>query len=93
MIETTNFTDKASFHRSGAGMYLTERFTRADGGTLVYEYTIDDPESFTAPWSAMIPMRQAKGPMLEYACHEGNYGMFNLLAGARAQEAAGTKPE
>ena len=72
---------------------MTERFTRADADTLLYEYSIDDPQSFTVPWSAVIPMQKTEAPMFEYACHEGNYGMANLLAGARAQEKAATKTE
>ena len=86
VVETTNFTDKTSFRRSGPGMRLTERFTRVDAEKLIYEYTIDDPESFAGPWTAAIPMTKTDAPMFEYACHEGNYGMYNLLAGARAQE-------
>ena len=74
-------------------MHLVERFTRVDADTLLYEYTIDDPESFETNWSAAIPMTKTEGPMFEYACHEGNYSMFNLLAGARAQEAAKAKDE
>ncbi len=93
VVESTNFTDKTSFHGSGAAILLTERFTRADADTLIYEYTIGDPASFTASWSAIIPMQQSDGPMFEYACHEGNYGMFNLLSGARAQDQAEKKTE
>ena len=88
VVDTTNFTDKTSFQGSGEAMHLIERFTRADADTLLYEYTIEDPASFTVPWSAAIPMAKTEAPMFEYACHEGNYGMFNLLAGARAQEKA-----
>jgi hypothetical protein len=86
VVDTTNFTDKTSFRGSGAEMHLSERFTRLDADTLLYEYTIDDPESFTRAWSAAVPMTRTEEPMFEYACHEGNYGMFNLLEGARAQE-------
>jgi hypothetical protein len=68
-------------------MRLTERFTRVDSDTLLYEYTIDDPESFTQAWTARIPMTLSDQPMFEYACHEGNYAMETMLAGARAQEA------
>ena len=93
VVETTNFTDKTSFRGSGPALHLTERFTRADADTLLYEYSIDDPQSFTVPWSAVIPMQKTEAPMFEYACHEGNYGMANLLAGARAQEKAATKTE
>lgn len=89
VVETTNFTDKTSFRGSGPGMRLTERFTRIDAERLIYEYTIVDPESFEGPWTAAIPMTKTDAPMFEYACHEGNYGMYNLLAGARAQEKEG----
>ena len=94
VVETTNFTDKtASFNPtiqsaagSGATLHLVERFTRTGTGALRYEFTVDDPHTFTRPFSGVIPMTTADGPLFEYACHEGNYGMFNLLAGARAEE-------
>ena len=65
---------------------MVERFTRVDAGTLLYEFTVDDPMTWTRPWSAAVPMTKTEGPIYEYACHEGNYGMFNILTGARAQE-------
>lgn len=86
VVETTNFLRETGFTGAAAGLRLVERFTRADGDTLVYEFTVEDPERFTAPWTAMVPMRHSTEPMFEYACHEGNYGMTNLLAGARAEE-------
>ncbi len=88
VVDTTNFTDKTNFSGSGAHMRLVERFTRVDADTLLYEYTIDDPESFTRPWTAVVPMTKTEGPMFEFACHEGNYGLSNILAAARAQEKA-----
>ena len=88
VVDTTNLTGKTDFRGSGENMQVVERFTRVDADTLLYEYTIDDPESFTRSWKAMFPMRKTEGPIFEYACHEGNYGMFNLLTGARAQEKA-----
>jgi len=88
VVDTTNFTDKTSFRGSGPHMHLVERFTRVEIDTLLYEYTIDDPESFEGTWSAAVPMLKTEGPMFEYACHEGNYGMFNLLEGARADDKA-----
>ena len=88
IVRTTNFTGKTSFRGSGPEMHVEERFTRVDDDTLLYEYTVDDPDSFTKPWSAAVPMAKTEGPMFEYACHEGNYGMFNILAGARAQDEA-----
>ena len=95
VIETTNFTDKTSSFNptiqsavgTGATLHLVERLTRIGEGALRYEFTVDDPHTFTRPFTGVIPMATADGPLFEYACHEGNYGMFNLLAGARTQEA------
>ena len=67
-------------------MHLTERFTRTSPDTLLYEFTVDDPTAFTKPWTAQIPVTRTKGPIFEYACHEGNYAMMDILAGARAAE-------
>jgi len=97
VVETTNFTDKtASFNPTlgsavgtGATLHLTERFRRGADDTLIYEFTVRDSSSFTLPFSAVIPMRRGAAPLFEYACHEGNYGMRNLLSGARAEERAG----
>jgi hypothetical protein len=86
VVETTNFTERTSFRGSGEHMHLTERFTRTGADTMTYEFTVDDPETFTKPWTARIPMTKAQGPLFEYACHEGNYGLAGSLAGARAQE-------
>jgi hypothetical protein len=65
-------------------MHLTERFSRMDPDTLLYEYTIDDPASFTKPWTVQTTMTKVDEPMYEYACHEGNYGIVGSLSGARA---------
>ena len=89
VVESTNFTDKTSFRGSGRNMRLTERFTRVGPERIVYEYTVDDPESFTDTWTAAIPMKRTDQPMFEYACHEGNYSMFTMLEGARAAEREG----
>ena len=88
VVETGNLTDQTMFKGSGKNMRVTERFRRIDADTLQYEYSIDDPESFVRPWTAVFPMRLTEGPIYEYACHEGNYGMFNILSGARAEEKA-----
>ena len=95
VVETTNFTDKTSFtglpyQRGGSteNMHLVERFTRSAAGQLVYEFTVTDPDAWTQPWTAVIPMRLTDSPMFEYACHEGNYAMFNILTGSRAKERA-----
>ena len=93
VVETANFSDKtASFNPSvatavgtGTTLRLTERFSRVADDTLLYEYTVDDPASFTAPFTVALPMKRGPG-MYEYACHEGNYGLLNILAGARAAE-------
>ena len=86
VVETTNFSDKAYFRGAGERMHLIERFTRADADTLNYEFTVSDPQSFTKPWTAQIPMRKSLDPIYEYACHEGNYSMESTLSGARAIE-------
>jgi hypothetical protein len=91
VVETTTFTDRTGFRGSGEHMHLTERFTRTGAATMLYEFTVDDPETFTRAWTARIPMTKAQGPLFEYACHEGNYGLAGSLAGARAQEAAAKK--
>ena len=96
VVETTNFTAKtSSFNPTiqsavgiGETLHLIERFTRVGADRLRYEFTVDDPTTFTRSFTAAIPMRTGDGPLFEYACHEGNYGMTNLLAGARAQERA-----
>ncbi len=88
VVDTMNLTDQTMFKGSGKNMHVIERFRRLDADTLLYEYTIDDPESFVRSWTAVFPMRKSEGPIFEYACHEGNYSMFNLLSGARAEEEA-----
>lgn len=86
VIETKNFHQTTSLRGSSPNMRLTERFRRVDADTLVYEYTVDDPSTWTKPWTVEIPMVKSDGPIYEYACHEGNYGMTGLLSGARAVE-------
>ena len=88
VVDTTNFTDRTNFQGSGQNMHLVERFTRIEAGSLLYEYTINDPGSFGSPWSVSVPMKTSGLPMYEYACHEGNYGMPSSLSGARAVERA-----
>ena len=88
VVDTTNFGEETNFRGATANLHVVERFTRSDAETLLYEFTVDDPQTWTKRWSAAIPMTKSAGPIFEYACHEGNYGMFNMLAGARAQEKA-----
>ena len=91
VVDTTNFNGKAAFRGSGENLHLSERFTLTDTDTIRYEFTVDDPTTFTRPWSAEIPMRKTHGPMYEYACNEGNYALADILAGARAEEKSGPK--
>jgi len=86
VVETTNFLRETSFRGSSANMRLVERFRRIDADTLLYEFTVEDSATWTRPWTAAISMRPLEGRMFEYACHEGNYGMTNLLTGGRALE-------
>jgi len=88
IVETTNFTDQTAYQDSGEHMVLIERFTRTGPNTMYYEFTVNDPESFTKPWTARIPMFKTEEPIFEYACHEGNYGLAGSLSGARAEEKA-----
>ena len=88
VVETRNFLRETSFRGglSDANLHLTERFTRVSPSTLMYEVTVDDPTVWTRPWTYQIPMQRSDQPMYEYACHEGNYGLYNILAGAREKE-------
>jgi hypothetical protein len=86
VVDTTNFIGEYSFRGSDANMHLTERFTRVSQDVIQYEFTVDDPTAFTKSWTARIPLNKTPGPVYEYACHEGNYAMTDILAGARAAE-------
>jgi len=86
VVESTNFNGKNPFQGSSENLRLTERFTRVDENTIRYQFTIDDPSTWTRPWSAEVPWAKTIGPLFEHACHEGNYGLGNILAGARAEE-------
>ena len=89
VVETTNFLRETSF-RGGVttgDLHLVERFTRVSEGTLMYQVTVNDSNAWDRPWSYQIPMVKNDQPLFEYACHEGNYGLYNILAGAVVQEA------
>jgi hypothetical protein len=88
VVETTNFTGETAYQDSGEHMVLAEKFTRTGPNTMDYEFTVNDPESFTKPWTARIPMTKTEDQIFEYACHEGNYGLAGSLSGARAEEKA-----
>ena len=83
VIETRGFLRETSLGGSSRDTYVVERLTRLDPETVAYEFTVEDPNNFTQPWTAMMPLRQTEGPLFEYACHEGNIGMVGIMAGAR----------
>jgi hypothetical protein len=97
VIDTTNFTDKTNFRGSpqttrqdilaSPSLHVVERLTRLDAQTIRYQFTVEDPKTWTRSWSGEMPFRPWPGPIYEYACHEGNYGLENILRGARVQEA------
>ena len=90
VVEVTNFNDKTDFRGSAnirsEELRVIERFTRVDRDTILYQFTADDPRTWTKPWSAEFALMSTDGPVFEYACHEGNYGLANILSGARVQE-------
>ena len=93
VVTTTNFTDDVfdvggRTRPHGTALVLVERFTRTAAATLDYQFTLNDPTWYTAPWTAQLPMIRLEEPMFEYACHEGNHSLMNILAGARASEEA-----
>ena len=92
VVETTNLTQVAgrsvTVYGASETTHLIERFTRVDENTIDYEFTLTDPTEYHSDWTASIPMTDLGGPLFEYACHEGNYGLENILAGARAAEKA-----
>jgi hypothetical protein len=86
VVETTNFNGKNPFRGASENMRVIERFTRTADDTISYSFTIDDPSTWVKPWSAEMPMVRTEGPIFEFACHETNYGITNILAGARADD-------
>jgi hypothetical protein len=98
VVETTNFNGRVWNQFSGWNwgttdrMHLVERFTRTDPETVTYEFTVNDPGTWTKPWTAIVPLRLTTDQMFEYACHEGNHGMEGILRGARAEEREALEP-
>ena len=88
VVDSTNFKPGAFRNVSTEKLHVVERFTRTSADTLQWEITIDDPGAWTKPWTAMIPLRPSKKAIFEYACHEGNYGLADILAGARREDRA-----
>ena len=91
VIDTTNFNDQVIFRGSSRNLHVVERLTRVDAGTMLYRATIDDPASFSKSWTVEYPFTATRGPVYEYACHEGNYAMVDILGGARKEEREGKK--
>ena len=83
VVETKNFFRETSLGGSSKDTYLVERFRRLDPDTVMYEFTVEDDNNFTRPWTATMPLRRTDGTLFEYACHEGNIGMEGIMAGAR----------
>ena len=91
VVDTTNYTDKTRFRGSSENLHVVERFKRVDENTILYRVTLDDPSTFTKPWTMEYPFLATPGPIFEYACHEGNYAMPDILGGARQMEKDPTK--
>jgi hypothetical protein len=86
VVDTTNFTNLTAFRGSSENLHLVERFTRAADDTLMYQFTVEDPTTWAKPWTAEVPWAKTKGPVYEYACHEGNTMIATILHGARVAE-------
>jgi hypothetical protein len=86
VVDTTNFTDKTRFRGSTQNLHVTERFSRLDDHTLLYHFTIEDPETWAKPWSGEMAWPATDGHIYEYACHEGNYALKDILKGARERD-------
>ena len=84
-------TGHGVFHTEA--LHVVERFTRVDADTLEYRFTVEDPTTWTRPWTVAFPMVRTEGPIYEYACHEGNYGLVGILSGARSEEKAAEETE
>ena len=92
VVETTNFKTESSYRGSNADtLKLVERFTPVNANRISYQFTVEDPSTWTSKWSGEIPLRRFDGPLYEYACHEGNYGLPAILRGAREQEERSTR--
>jgi hypothetical protein len=91
VVDTTNFTDKTRFRGSTENLHVVERFSRIDGRTLLYRFTIEDPETWSRPWTGEYAWPATDGKIYEYACHEGNYSLTDILKGARERDKQGTE--
>jgi len=89
VVDATKFSARTAFRGSSEHLKVTERFTLIDADTIRYQFTVEDPHTWDKPWSGEYPMRRLAETRYEYACHEGNYGMPNILRGQRLEEARG----
>jgi hypothetical protein len=87
VVDTTNFTDKTRFRGSSDQLHVVERFSRMDGKTLLYRFTVEDPSTWTQSWTGEYTWPATDDQMYEYACHEANYALGNILRGARQRDA------
>ena len=96
MVETTNFRDRTIIRkvpgRLSEALHVVERYTRTGPDTLDWEFTVTDPGTWTRSWTGSLPMARTQDPMFEYSCHEGNYGLYNILTGSRARRKPARKP-
>jgi hypothetical protein len=88
VVDTTNLSGKTGFYGADENLHVIERFSRLDGDTLLYQFTVDDPSAFTKIWKGELTMSASAGPISEYACNEGNYALAGILGGARADDKA-----
>ena len=86
VVDTTNFTNKTQFQGSSANLHVVERFSRINDKTLLYRFTVEDPDTWDRPWTGEYPWVASSENIYEYACHEGNHALENVLRGARANE-------
>ncbi|HKV05531.1 MAG TPA: hypothetical protein VJO53_10545 [Candidatus Acidoferrales bacterium] len=91
VVDTTNFNDKTRFEGATENVHVVERFTRVDDHTLLYRFTVDDPATFSKPWTGEYSWPATKGQIYEYACHEGNYALGDILRGARQRDSMAAK--
>ena len=91
VVDTTNFTSLTAFRGSSDNLHLVERFTRTADDTLIYRFTVEDPTTWAKSWTAEVPWTKTKGPVFEYACHEGNTMISTILHGARVNEEEAAK--
>jgi hypothetical protein len=86
VVDSTNFTARNPFRGSGDKLHVVERFTPVDAGTILYRFTVEDPETWDQPWTGEVAWSRTEGPIYEFACHEANYGLRNTMHGARVAE-------